>query len=278
MLAIQLAHACFSTVQSKTGSAIVPKETFPASAKLVEAVERYGDSQELNESAWNVANNTELPIFRYLEGHPERAQRFAKTMAALTTTDGYHVRHLLNGYDWKSLGEATVVDVGGSTGHVSIGVAEIARQLRFVVQDLPNIVAKGEEALSADIKDRVSFQAHDFFTPQPVTAAVYLLRFILHDYSDLYATRILKCLVPAMKPGSRLIVVDGVLPPPNTMPSSEERLIRIMDLEMMTTFNAKEREIEDWTSLFAQADPRLKLHNVIRPPGSVNSILEVVFG
>ncbi len=80
-----------------------------------------------------------------------------------------------------------------------------------------------------------------------------------------------------MKAGSRLIVMYGFLPPPNTMPPSEERLIRIMDLEMMTTFNANEREIEDWTSLFAQADPRLKLHDVIRPPGSVNSILEIIF-
>ena len=253
------------------------EETFPATAKLVDAIDKYGATMELHESAWNLANNTELPIFKYLEGHPERAQRFARTMTALTTTDGYHIRHLINGYDWRALGKATVVDVGGSSGHVSIGIAEVATELEFVVQDLPNIVAKVEEALPANLKDRISFQAHDFFTPQPVTADVYLVRFILHDYSDLYAIRILKCLVPAMRPGSRLIVTDGILPPPNTMPPSEERLIRIMDLEMMTSFNAKEREIEDWTSLFAQADPRLKLHNVIKPPGSVNSIFEFVF-
>ncbi len=79
------------------------EETFPATAKLVEAVDKYGDTQELHESAWNIANDTELPIFRYLEGQPERAQRFARTMTAMTTTDGYHVRHLINGYDWNSL-------------------------------------------------------------------------------------------------------------------------------------------------------------------------------
>jgi hypothetical protein len=36
-------------------------------------------------------------------------------------------------------------------------------------------------------------------------------------------------------------------------------------------------EIEDWTRLFTQADQRLKLYTVIRPLGSVNSILEVGF-
>ena len=51
---------------------------------------------------------------------------------------------------------------------------------------------------------------------------------------------------------------------------------RVMDLEMMTNFNAKEREIDDWRSLFSRADPRLKIVKVTKPPGSVNSIIEAV--
>ena len=49
-----------------------------------------------------------------------------------------------------------------------------------------------------------------------------------------------------------------------------------MDLEMLTNFNAKEREIGDWQSLLVAADPRLKVAKVIKPPGSVNSIIEAV--
>lgn len=252
------------------------KESFPASAKLLQAVEKYGASEEPHESAWNIANATDLPIFHYLEDHPDRAQRFARTMGAMTARDSYHVRHLINGYDWNSLGAATVVDVGGSSGHASIAIAKVAPHLKLVVQDLSKVVAHGEASLPPDLEDRIFFQVHDFFTPQPVKAELYLLRFILHDYSDLYATRILKCLVPALKRGSRLIVMDGVLPAPNTIPPSEERLLRIMDMKMMT-FNAKERELEGWIKLFAGADPRLRLKYVTKPPGSANSILEVVF-
>ncbi len=67
------------------------------------------------------------------------------------------------------------------------------------------------------MKERVFFQSHDFFTPQQIEGAdIYLLRFILHDYSDTHATLILKNLLPAMKEGSRLLVMDGVLPQPGT--------------------------------------------------------------
>lgn len=49
----------------------------------------------------------------------------------------------------------------------------------------------------------------------------------------------------------------------------------MVDLVMMTHFNGKERDLEDWKSLFAQASPKLKLLNTKTPPGSVYSILEL---
>lgn len=116
------------------------------------------------------------------------------------------------------------------------------------------------------------------FTPQPVKgASVYLLRFILHDHPDKGAIDILRNLVTALQKGSRIIIMDGVMPEPNVLPKSEERIMRIMDLEMMTTFNAKERERADWEALFNAADARLKLKGVVRPEGSAQSVMEVVF-
>lgn len=52
---------------------------------------------------------------------------------------------------------------------------------------------------------------------------------------------------------------------------------RIMDLEMLTTFNARERPLADWIKLCSEADNRLKLHSVSKPEGSVMSILEFVY-
>ena len=57
--------------------------------------------------------------------------------------------------------------------------------------------------------------AHDIFSPQPdayKNPAVFILRSILHDWSDAYATRILKHLRSAAGLETKLVVIDHVLP------------------------------------------------------------------
>jgi hypothetical protein len=50
-----------------------------------------------------------------------------------------------------------------------------------------------------------------------------------------------------------------------------------MDLQMMIHFNAQERDPDDWTALFTAADSRFKILNIVRLPGSVNHVIEIVF-
>lgn len=120
--------------------------------------------------------------------------------------------------------------------------------------------------------------------PQPVSgAAIYLLRMILHDWPDATAAVILRHLVAAMKRkgegsptgGSRLLIMDTILPTPGTVPVAEERLARARDLTVMQAFNAKERHLEDWQAVLKQADPRLRLEKICRPPGSIMGLLVV---
>lgn len=87
------------------------EESFPASTKLVEATEKYGASEEKNETAYNIAFDTPLPMFEYLSHHKDRVERFAGTMGAMTATEGYNVSHLVNGFAWEEIGHGTVVDV-----------------------------------------------------------------------------------------------------------------------------------------------------------------------
>ena len=54
---------------------------------------------------------------------------------------------------------------------------------------------------------------HDFFTAQPITnASVYLLKQIMHDWSDPYASRILTELRKTAKQDTKLILIDTVIP------------------------------------------------------------------
>ncbi|KAL4816688.1 S-adenosyl-L-methionine-dependent methyltransferase [Aspergillus spinulosporus] len=253
------------------------EETFPASAKIVEAQERFGASRSPTETGYNVAFGTAKPMFEHMAEDPERERRFANTMVEMTSTEGYGIHHLVGGYGWDQIGKAKVVDVGGSTGHACVAIAKKAPEATFIVQDLAGVVDQGRASLPESLRPRITFQEHDFFTPQPEEADIYLLRFILHDHPDSTAIDIVKNLIPAMRQGARLIINDGVYPEVNTLPKGEERIARIMDLEMLTTFNARERPLADWVKLCADADRRLKLRSVSKPEGSVMSILEFVF-
>ena len=146
--------------------------------------------------------------------------------------DAYNVRHLIDGFDWVGLGDGTVVDVGGSMGHVSLAISKRAPGLNFVVQDLENVVRDVVERTEGkEGYERLKFQANDFFGEQPVREAdVYLLRFICHDYSDKYAAKILQGLVPAMGAKSRILLFDGVMPAPGSVSKFEERKARYVPL------------------------------------------------
>lgn len=167
--------------------------------------------------------------------------------------------------------------MGGSQGHVSLAIAAKAPRLKFIVQDQPEMISQGEANLPADMKPRLEFMCHDFFGLNPVAGAdVYLLRYILHDWPDEDAVRILRGITPCMKPTSRLIISEIVCDPPTTLSPMRERQVRTMDLIMMTLYNSLERTLEQWEALIKKADPKLSILKAERPPRSALSNIEIV--
>ena len=106
---------------------------------------------------------------------------------------------------------------------------------------------------------------------------MYLLRTVLYDWTDAQVAKIVRNLVDAMKdePSSKLLIMDAVLPKPGSVPMSIESLVRVGDMTMLQTFDSKERDLDDWKALLADADARLYLVNVVQPFGSALSVLEV---
>ena len=88
-------------------------------------------------------------------------------------------------FPWGSLGDTTVVDVGGGVGSMCVDLARKFPNLRFVVQDLPATIEKAHSIWNAEAADavaagRVQLQPHDFFEEQPVKGAgAYFLRCVL---------------------------------------------------------------------------------------------------
>ena len=253
----------------------------PVAANLVEATDKYGFSEEPTETAFNVASGSDLPVFVAWDQDPIRGPRFSRAMTALQSTPAFNIKHLLGGYPWAKVApSSTIVDVGGSVGQCSKAIAAVTDpSVNFIVQDLPNIIESAKsEPLAPDLEGRITFQSHDFFTPQPVEGAdIYFFRFILHDHSDKYALQILRNIVRAMKPGhSKLIVMDQIMAPVGVLNGNAERMLRFMDIQMMILLNAKEREMGEWGALFAEASKgKLKLQNVAMPEGSAMAVMEL---
>jgi hypothetical protein len=228
-------------------------------------------SQEPNETGHALARNTDLGLFAYLGQHPNEAQRFAKAMASFGTNTTF----ITTAFPWPSLGKAKIVDLGGSKGHISIALAEAHPDLSFIVQDLPEVVAGAE--VPDGLKDRVEIMAHDAFTEQKVEADAYLIRFVFHDWPDKYVVKMLRNLIPVLKKGKRVLINDYILPEPNTLPYMRERVVRGMDMILLSLFNGREREKEDWMQVFKEADERFRVKEFHCPEESAQAVIEVVW-
>ncbi|KAL7755528.1 hypothetical protein ACKLNR_014626 [Fusarium oxysporum f. sp. zingiberi] len=262
--------------------------------KMLDAVKKWPNSQEPNETGYALTNPLGLSLYEVLGSDPERAVRFSNTMKAFTSRPDYDVSYVLDNYKWASLGEATVVDVGGAAGHVAIQIAQRFSAINVVVQDNERAIAGAEARVPQNLKGRVRFEAHDFFKPQVTAADAYYLRWVLHNWSDKYCVQILRALIPALRSGARIVIQDTCMPEPGTIPLWKERHLRwvtdlafyfmkyadkglyrrVADLNMAALFNARERTTKEWEALLKEASPRFVLKEVIIPKGSTLAIIE----
>ena len=258
------------------------EEMLPSSAKLIDAFEMYPGVDDDTETAFSVAfsGQQRTTYWEVLQKTPWKVKRFCDALEYIPTSGGAgDFRVLISCYDWKKLGGCKLVDVGGSTGRVSIAIAEIADPaMEFVIQDLPEVEAEALNTIPEPLSRRMVFRPHDFFKPQPtLDARVYMYRQILHDWPDGKAVDILVALIPALDPGDYLLLVETVQPDPQTLPNSVERLIYAADLLMMAKHNSKERTLGMWKDLLRRASPNFVLENVISPEnsGAQGAIIEI---
>ncbi|KAI0441971.1 O-methyltransferase-domain-containing protein [Xylaria telfairii] len=256
-------------------------QTVPLMRGMAPATEKWGDTVEKNKTAYNYIHQTDLPFFKHLESRADLSKGFDNFMRSRAVSHtGSKAEYLLESFDWSSLGKGIVVDVGGSSGSTAIMLAKANPELNLIVEDLSGPIGNAKariSELSKDIGSRIDAIEHNFFSAQPVKGAdIYLLRTILHDWADPDAVKILKEIVDAMTPSSCLLIMDMILPKPGSVSSIYEAALRQKDLTMIQTFNAKEREEDEWRALLTKADTRLRIDAIKRPAGSELSVIVAV--
>ncbi|EHY54589.1 hypothetical protein HRR83_004288 [Exophiala dermatitidis] len=198
------------------------------------------------------------PLYEYLENHPDQGRRFAAHMRAQAAQSGDAA--IQGCYDWHSLKGKTLVDCGGSFGSVATAIVRKEPGIRCIVQDLPKVV---NSAIAATAKDpnfpheSVSFEAHSFLEPQLTVADVYLFRMVFHNWCDAGARRIVQALRPALRPGTRVICIEYVMPSMGSGPHYAELATRRLDNVMFSLMKGKVRELSEFKQLFESAEPNL---------------------
>ncbi|KAK5166472.1 uncharacterized protein LTR77_008015 [Saxophila tyrrhenica] len=237
---------------------------------IADALQKWPGAEDMDQVALLLAEKrTSTTFWNILAERPERAERFAKTMSAFSVDEDIGAD-----YPFEQLGAGTLVESGGSTGGVAFKIAERHKDLKIIVQDLDEIVKTAKEREGCN----VSFMTHDFFKEQPVKGAdAYMMRWVLHDWSDTHAARILQALVPVLKAGTKILIVDAVVPPFGAVPETSQRHLLKFDISMFALFNAGERTLDQWKALFARADERFQLQRVWPLRNSQLSLLELVW-
>jgi hypothetical protein len=85
------------------------EEWAPAAVRTADALISREHDHELGQSGFELAFGR--PIFKYLAEKPERAKVFGGAMASFSQGSSHKVEHLVENYDWKSLGKGKLVDV-----------------------------------------------------------------------------------------------------------------------------------------------------------------------
>lgn len=138
----------------------------------------------------------------------------------------YNASHVINGFDWDSLGQAQLVNVGGGAGHVTMELAKHFPKLSVVMQDMENMVEQESSTIPAEVTGRFEYIVHDMFAPQTFQADVYFFRWVFHNWSDKYCTLIIKALIPALRPGAKIILNETCMPEPGAIAHWREKYLR----------------------------------------------------
>lgn len=89
-------------------------------------------------------------------------------------------------------------------------------------------------------------------------ADMYLFRMVFHNWCDKGARSILEALRPVLRPGTRVVAIEYVMPPVGTAPPYAELATRRLDNVMYSLMKGKVRELQEFKDLFHNVEPALK--------------------
>ena len=203
-------------------------------------------------------------IWAHLAANPEEERLFAESMRELTALT---LAWVVSGYPWPQ--EGVIADVAGGSGPVLAGVLAARPGLRGLLVEAPGVLEEAKGHLgAAGVLERVELREGDMFERIDAEADVYVLKDILHDWDDERSLRILRTVGDAMRPGSRLVLVETLLDRNEADPIAAS-----VDMHMLTQCDGgRRRSVKELQALIREAGLRPGAVHRTGGPGLIEAL------
>lgn len=177
-------------------------------------------------------------LWAWLAAHPEASAIFNGAMIGKSFGQ---VAGVVESYDFSPF--ATVADIGGGRGHLLQAILDKWPQPAGILFEQPHVI----DEVRAIGSDRLKLQAGDFFAGNLPKADAYILMEVIHDWDDEDSLKILSSVRDAAPTGSRLLLVEQLMPE-----APGPHWVKMLDIHMMALFAARQRTAEEYRRLVEQ--------------------------
>jgi hypothetical protein len=205
------------------------------------------------------------PLFDYVRVNPAYGAVFNRAMTSYSVVETQWALAALGSEDFSQI--HTLCDVGGGHGHLACGLLNTYPHLQATVLDLPEVVGETDQlwAPKLGLSERCRYLGGDMFREVP-PADAYVLKSVLHDWSDDECVRILTNLRRPVVGAGRVFAADFVVPGPE-----EPHFSKLFDIHMLLAVTGRERTASEFAELMAAAGWRYDAWH--RVPNAFHSVI-----
>jgi len=202
-------------------------------------------------------------IYDYLAENREESVIFDRSMTNLTELA---IGPVLSVYDFSKCN--TIADIGGGEGLLLSAILFKNPGIKGILFDLQEGLSGAQGVVNKyKVADRIKIIPGSFFESAPVGAEIYILKNILHNWSDEDCIRILKNIKEVLPENGKIVILEMIIEEDN-----KPSFGKLIDIQMMVFMKkGKERTRQEYKDLLAKS--RLKVNRII-PTISPLSLIE----
>jgi hypothetical protein len=188
--------------------------------------------------------------------------------AVMGTAPSETYQPIVNHWDFSE--RKVVADLGGGGGSLIAAVLKTYPNLRGMLVDRPDAVNAARTRFEAEgLADRCEMIGTDMLESVPAGADVYMLKHVLHGYTDDVAIKLLNNCRAVMPTDGRLLIIEFVLPDVVSQADPAMEIHFMSDLNMLAVTGGLERSAVQWADLLKRSG--FELQRIITVPGEDTS-------